>query len=320
MKAILELLPKRLIIIALTLWLLSLMVFGMTQVLPGDAASMVLGQWATDESLSKLRQELGLDRSIWIQYKDWLVRFMQGDFGKSLTLQLPIKPMVMERLMNSMELGLLAFAEITLLGILLGVLCGVKKDSLFDQIMSTAGFIAVSIPEFVSGSLLILLFAGGIWKVFPASGHVPLSDGFWPWLSRLILPSTALTMVLLAYVMRMTRSSLVDVLQANYVRTARLKGLSEARVIVFHALRNALLPTVTLLAFNFGWLLGGIVVVESVFSYPGLGRLVILSIEKRDFPIIQASVLVVAIIYLFANLVADLLYMIVDPRTRSQSS
>jgi peptide/nickel transport system permease protein len=319
MKEILRILPKRLAIIALTLWLISIVIFGITQALPGDAAFMVLGQWASEEALSKLRLEMGLDRPLMTQYVDWLVNFIRGDFGKSLTMHLPVRPIMIERLVNSAQLGILAFLEITFLGILLGVICGIKKDSWFDQVTSTLGFIGVSIPEFVSGSLLILFFAGTVWKVFPAGGHVPLSEGFWPWLSRLILPSTTLMLVLLAYVMRMTRSSLIEVLRTNYIRTARLKGLDEKRVIFAHAMRNALMPTTTLLANNFGWLMGGIVVVETVFSYPGLGRMTILSIQKRDIPMVQASILLVAVIYISANLVADLLYMILDPRTRPSS-
>ncbi len=316
MKAILRILPKRIAIIIFTLWLISVLVFGITQALPGDAAFMVLGQWATDEAVDILRTEMGLDRPVVTQYIDWLMRFVQGDFGKSLTMHLPIKPILMERLINSMQLGVLAFLEISFIGIILGVICGIKKDSWFDQTVSTLGFIGVSIPEFVSGSLLILFFGGTIWKIFPAGGYVPLSEGLWPWLSRLILPSITLNLVLLAYVMRMTRSSLIEVFRANYIRTARLKGLDEKRVIFVHALRNALLPTATLLANNFGWLMGGIVVVETVFAYPGLGRMTILAIQKRDIPMVQAAILSVAVIYIVANLIADLLYMILDPRTR----
>jgi peptide/nickel transport system permease protein len=316
MKSILRILPKRIAIILFTLWLISILVFGITQALPGDAAFMVLGQWATDEAVAILRTEMGLDRPITTQYIDWLASFVQGDFGKSLTMHLPIKPILMERLINSMQLGVLAFLEISFIGIILGVICGIKKDTWFDQTISTFGFIGVSIPEFVSGSLLILFFGGTIWKIFPAGGYVPFSEGFWPWLSRLILPSITLNLVLLAYVMRMTRSSLIEVFRANYIRTARLKGLDEKRVIFVHALRNALLPTATLLANNFGWLMGGIVVVETVFAFPGLGRMTILAIQKRDIPMVQAAILLVAVIYIVANLIADLLYMVLDPRTR----
>jgi len=319
MKAILRILPKRLAIIVLTLWLISIVIFGITMALPGDAAFMVLGQWASEDSLSKLRVEMGLDQTLVTQYVDWLTNFIRGDFGKSLTMHLPIRPILAERLVNSAQLGILAFLEITFLGVILGVICGIRKDSWFDHIMSTLGFIGVSIPEFVSGSLFILFFTGTVWKIFPAGGYVPLSEGLWPWLSRLILPSATLMMVLLAYVMRMTRSSLIEVLRTNYIRTARLKGLDEKRVIFVHALRNALIPTATLLANNFGWLMGGIVVVEMVFSYPGLGRMTILAIQKRDIPMIQASILLVAVIYISANLIADLLYMILDPRTRPDS-
>ncbi len=319
MKTILRILPQRIAVIVFTLWLISILIFAITQALPGDAAFMVLGQYATEEALAKLRLEMGLNKPIVTQYTDWLLNFVQGDFGNSLTMYLPVKPILMERLINSMQLGVLAFLQITIIGIVLGVICGIKKDSWFDQGLSTLGFIGVSIPEFVSGSLLILFFAGTVWKIFPAGGHVPFSDGLWPWLSRLILPSITLNLVLLAYVMRMMRSSLIEVFRTNYIRTARLKGLPEQKVVFVHALRNALMPTVTLLANNVGWLLGGIVVVETVFAYPGLGRMTILAIQKRDIPMIQASILLVAIIYILANLITDLLYMILDPRTRPGS-
>ena len=318
MKAILRILPKRLTVVAITLLLISILIFAITQILPGDAAFMMLGQWANPEAVAKLRAQMGLDDPFWVQYLKWLTHFLQGDFGSSLTMGIPVRPIIMDHLTHSLVLGLFSFCGIAVCGILLGVLCGIKKDSWFDQIVSSAGFIGVSIPEFVSGSILVLLFAGSVWQVFPAGGYIPLSKGFWPWLSRLILPSVTLMLVLFAYVVRMTRSSIIEVLQTNYIRTARLKGLDEKWVIIRHALRNALMPTVTLLANNFGWLMGGIVVVETVFSFPGLGRLTILAIQKRDIPMIQASILITAFIYIFANLLADLMYMILDPRTRSE--
>lgn len=318
MKAILRILPKRLAVVAITLLLISLLIFAITQILPGDAAFMMLGQWANPEAVAKLRAQMGLDDPFWVQYLKWLTHFIQGDFGSSLTMGIPVRPIIMDHLAHSLVLGLFSFCGIAVCGILLGVLCGLKKDSWFDQIVSSLGFIGVSIPEFVSGSILVLLFAGSVWQIFPAGGYTPLSEGFWPWLSRLILPSATLMLVLFAYVVRMTRSSIIEVLQTNYIRTARLKGLDEKWVIIRHALRNALMPTVTLLANNFGWLMGGIVVVETVFSYPGLGRLTILAIQKRDIPMIQASILITAFIYIFANLLADLMYMILDPRTRSE--
>ena len=314
--AILRVLPQRLAIMILTLFLVSVVIFSITQILPGDAAYTSLGQYASEEAVKKLRIELGLDTPVWNQYINWLAAFVRGDFRESLILGIPIRPILLQRLANSSVLGLLAFLEITCLGIFLGVLCGIKKDSLLDQTVSIFGFIWLSIPEFVSGSLFILFFAGTFWKIFPAGGYVAISEGFWPWISRLILPATTLTLILLAYVARMTRSSMIEVLRSNYVRTARLKGLDEKRVILRHALRNALMPTATLLANNFGWLMGGIVVVESVFSFPGLGRLTISAIHQRDIPMIQATVLVVAALYISANVAVDLLYMILDPRNR----
>lgn len=318
MKAVIRILPGRIAIMILTFWLISIIVFGITQALPGDAASMLLGLHANEATLERVRMEMGLDKGIATQYANWMWDFVRGDFGTSLVMNLPVKPILMERLINSLQLGVLAFIQIAVFGIGLGVICAIKKDSWLDQIISNLCFIGVSIPEFVSGSLLILLFAGTIWTVFPASGYVPLSEGFWPWLSRLILPTLTLNLVMLAYVMRMTRSSLIEVLRSNYIRTARLKGLKEKKVIFVHALRNALMPTATLLANSVGWLLGGIVVVETIFAYPGLGRMTILSIQNRDIPMVQASILIVAATYIVSNLIADIFYMILDPRTQSR--
>jgi peptide/nickel transport system permease protein len=316
MVAILRILPGRIATMALTLFLISIVIFGLTQALPGDAAFTSLGQYGTEEGMIKLRAQMGLDLPYWIQYTKWLTKFIRGDFGESLIMGIPIKPILLERLKNSAILSLLSLIGITFFGVLFGILCGIRKDSVFDQTISSLAFIGVSIPEFVSGSLLILLFSGVVWDILPSGGYVSVQEGFWPWFSRLILPSVTLTVVLLAHVMRMTRSSMIEVLRTNYIRTARLKGLDEKGVIIRHALRNALMPTVTLLAMNIGWLMGGIVVVESVFAFPGLGRLTILAIQKRDIPMIQASVLIVAVIYLSANVITDLSYMFLNPKTR----
>ena len=311
-----RLILRRLVLIAITLLCVSLIIFGITQILPGDVAEMISGQYGSEETVKLLREKLGLNRPLYIQYVDWLWGFITLDPGNSLSFDQPIMPLLLERLKRSLLLGGIALVEVTVFGIAMGVYTAVRKDKLFDNIASIFSFIIISIPEFVSGSLMVFFLSGTGLRIFPAGGYSPLSDGFNEWVMHLILPSTTLTLVLLAYVMRMTRSSMIEVLRQNYIRTAYLKGLPENTVIFRHALKNALLPTVTLSANNIGFLIGGIVIVEMVFAYPGLGQLMINAISYRDIPTLQSCAMVVAAIYILANLAADLAYLYLNPKTR----
>ena len=311
-----RLILRRLVLIAITLLCVSLIIFGITQILPGDVAEMISGQYGSEETVKLLREKLGLNRPLYIQYVDWLWGFITLDPGNSLSFDQPIMPLLLERLKRSLLLGGIALVEVTVFGIAMGVYAAVRKDKLFDNIASIFSFIIISIPEFVSGSLMVFFLSGTGLRIFPAGGYSPLSDGFDEWVMHLILPSTTLTLVLLAYVMRMTRSSMIEVLRQNYIRTAYLKGLPENTVIFRHALKNALLPTVTLIANNIGFLIGGIVIVEMVFAYPGLGQLMINAISYRDIPTLQSCAMVVAAIYILANLAADLAYLYLNPKTR----
>ncbi|HHZ62135.1 MAG TPA: ABC transporter permease [Dehalococcoidia bacterium] len=311
-----RLILRRLVLIAITLLFVSLIIFGITQILPGDVAEMISGQYGSEETVKLLREKLGLNRPLYIQYVDWLWGFITLDPGNSLSFDQPIMPLLLERVKRSLLLGGIALVEVTVFGIAMGVYAAVRKDKLFDNIASIFSFIIISIPEFVSGSLMVFFLAGTGLRIFPAGGYSPLSDGFGEWVMHLILPSTTLTLVLLAYVMRMTRSSMIEVLRQNYIRTAYLKGLPENTVIFRHALKNALLPTVTLIANNIGFLIGGIVIVEMVFAYPGLGQLMINAISYRDIPTLQSCAMVVAAIYILANLAADLAYLYLNPKTR----
>ena len=311
-----RLILRRLVLIAITLLCVSLIIFGITQILPGDVAEMISGQYGSEETVKLLREKLGLNRPLYIQYVDWLWGFITLDPGNSLSFDQPIMPLLLERLKRSLLLGGIALVEVTVFGIAMGVYAAVRKDKLFDNIASIFSFIIISIPEFVSGSLMVFFLAGTGLRIFPAGGYSPLSDGFDEWVMHLILPSTTLTLVLLAYVMRMTRSSMIEVLRQNYIRTAYLKGLPENTVIFRHALKNALLPTVTLIANNIGFLIGGIVIVEMVFAYPGLGQLMINAISYRDIPTLQSCAMVIAAIYILANLAADLAYLYLNPKTR----
>ena len=311
-----RLILRRLVLIAITLVCVSLIIFGITQILPGDVAEMISGQYGSEETVKLLREKLGLNRPLYIQYVDWLWGFITLDPGNSLSFDQPIMPLLLERLKRSLLLGGIALVEVTVFGIAMGVYAAVRKDKLFDNIASIFSFIIISIPEFVSGSLMVFFLSGTGLRIFPAGGYSPLSDGFDEWVMHLILPSTTLTLVLLAYVMRMTRSSMIEVLRQNYIRTAYLKGLPENTVIFRHALKNALLPTVTLIANNIGFLIGGIVIVEMVFAYPGLGQLMINAISYRDIPTLQSCAMVIAAIYILANLAADLAYLYLNPKTR----
>jgi len=305
---------KRMGYIFLTLLLISFMVFAVTQLLPGNAAVLILGKYATNESVAAIEAQLGLNNPWYVQYVDWLVNFVTGDWGRSFVNDKPVMEMIYPRLIRSAQLAAVTLTLVIITGIPLGVLAAIKQDSGWDLLASAAGYLGVSFPEFVTGTVLLFLFAGPIFQVFPFGGYKPMSSGLITWAKHLVLPSITLTVILIAHVMRLTRSEVVEVLRSDYVRTARLKGLKESKVLFSHALRNGLLPTITLLALDVGYLLGSIVIVEEVFSYPGLGRLVVSVIQSRDLPVLQAAVMIIAVVYTFANLAADIVYTYLDPR------
>jgi peptide/nickel transport system permease protein len=311
-----SLVVQRLASLVVTLLVLSVIVFAITQVLPGNVAYMILGPYATPDALAALEDKLQLHRPLIVQYLEWLMGFVSGHWGDSLRLGQPVAPILLLRLANSVYLALTALLMIVLLGIGLGIAAAVRRGTVLDHAISMFAFIGMSVPPFVLGALLIIGFGGGWLHILPGSGYVAPNLDPIGWLQHLVLPSITLMFMLLAYVLRMTRSSLVEVLRSNYVRTARLKGLSEQRVVLVHALRNALLPTTTVIAMNIGWLLGSVVIVEQVFAYPGIGSLMIFGIQNRDLPVLQASVMVVGVVTGLGNLVADLLYVYLNPRIR----
>jgi peptide/nickel transport system permease protein len=306
---------RRLAFMALTLWLISVAIFAITELLPGDVAQAILGQQATEESLAAVRAKLGLDRSPVERYLDWITGAVRGDLGESLRMGVPVGPILAQRLGKSLALAALAFAIGIPLAIFLGVVAGVCRNRWPDAAISVGTLVAVSLPEFVTGVVLILVFASWL-RWFPPSSMIDPGANPLEVLHFLVLPALTLTLVMLAHTARMTRASMVDVLRAAYVRTAVLKGLPWHTVIVKHALRNALLPTITVIAMNVGWLIGGLIVVENVFSYPGIGRLLLEAVNFRDVPVLQAVTLVTASIYSLANLIADLLYARLNPRVR----
>ncbi|ATW27813.1 ABC transporter permease [Candidatus Formimonas warabiya] len=306
---------RRLGFIILTMFLASLIIFSVTQLLPGDVAQVVLGQFATQTALDNLREELGLNLPLHTQYLNWITHFVQGDWGNSLTSRMPVRPMIMARLYNSAMLAGVALVIYVPLGILLGVIAALHRNKLLDKIISGVSMAFVGLPEFVTGLLLITFLAIGLgW--FPGNSSINPESTFREAFYYLILPAITVSLTSLGYVARMTRSGTIDVLRTDYVRAAYLKGLSRGHVLIRHVLRNALLPTVTVVAMGIGWLLGGLIVTESVFGYPGMGRLLVYAIQRRDLPLIQAGSMIIVMIYSLSNLGADILYSYLNPRIR----
>lgn len=306
---------RRLGFIILVLILASIIIFAVTQLLPGDVASIILGQFATEAALANLREELGLNRPLPVQYWDWATGFIRGDWGDSLVSRVPIRPMVMQRLGNSAMLAGLALLIYVPLGIVFGVIAALKRDKWPDQLITGVSMAFVGLPEFVSGLLLISFLAIGL-EWFPANSSINPDSTFREALPSLILPAITVSLTGLGYIARMTRSGTIDVLRTDYVRAADLKGLPARQVLIKHVLRNSLLPTVTVVAMGIGWLLGGLIVTEAVYGYPGLGRLIVYGIQRQDLPLIQASSMIIVAIYSFSNLAADILYGFLNPRIR----
>jgi peptide/nickel transport system permease protein len=306
---------RRLGLVLLTLLISSVVIFVVTQILPGDVARSILGRFATPEALHALRVKLGLDRPLVVQYGSWLMHSLRGDWGLSLSTGEPVLTLVAARLRNSAMLALVAFVMYVPLGILLGLLSALRRNKLADQVISITSLAFIGLPEFVTGVILIALFALTL-KWLPASSAIAPDSGFLLALPRLILPGITVSLVSLAYITRMTRSGTAEVLSTDYVRSAWLKGLRPARVLFTHVLRNALLPTVTVIAVGIGWLIGGLIVTESLFSYPGLGRLLLFAIQRRDLPLLQAITLLLVVIFSLSNLLADIVYALLNPRIR----
>jgi len=308
-------LARRIVLVLLTLWLVSLGVFAVSELLPGDVAIFILGQQATPETLAVLRAQLGLNVPAPERYVEWLFGFIRGDWGKSLALQVPITDLVLSRMANSFVLAGIAFIITVPLSIGAGLLAALRQGRLTDRLISLIGISGLAIPEFVSGVVLILLFSLTL-RIAPASAQIPTGASPLSVLPALILPAFTLALTLFAYISRMTRASAVEVLSSDYVRAAFLKGLPTSKVITRHVLRNALLPTITVIGAQIGWLVGGLVVVEHLFGYPGLGDLLLFAALNKDIPLLEACVMVVASVYMLANLGTELLFGVLNPRIR----
>ncbi|ACZ78047.1 MULTISPECIES: ABC transporter permease [Dickeya] len=304
---------KRLLLVIYTLLVVSVLVFSITQLLPADAAVTLLGQHATPEALAAVRARLGLDAPAWVQYWHWLAAALHGDFGVSMRTNLPVAPTLLTALSRSLLLAACALSLMLLVALPLGVWAAVRKGKLADVLVSVLSYIGISFPEFVTATLMLLLFAD-IWQLLPATGYVPLSENLIDGVRHLVLPSATVAMILVAHVSRMVRSEMVDVLHTDYIRAAWLKGLPRRRILWRHALRNGLLPTITIVALDVGYLLGGIVVVEEIFAIPGIGRELIVAVQARDLPTIQGGVMILASTYAVVNFLADLAYATLDKR------
>lgn len=291
------------------------MVFLGGQVLPGNVGRAILGPLADEHAVEVLNHQLGVDRPLLVQYGDWIWHFLQGDMGQSYIYRSPVAPFVLAALGHSLKLAAVAFVIVVPLAILGGVIAALKVNGSLDRIISLGGLSATVLPEFVTGIVLILVF--GIWlRWLPISAAWPDNAGPLTQIYYLILPAIPLVLVLFGYIARMARSGMIEALDADYTRTAVLKGLPWRRVIWRHVLRNALLPTITVIATQTGYLIGGLVVVETLFRYQGIGSLIFTAARGKDFPMLEAGVLVIGITYALATLLADLFYSFLNPRIR----
>ncbi len=311
-----RLIIRRLALGLLTLVLVSGIVFVAVEALPGDACTAYLGRMAQGKRLENCRRDFGLERPALTRYAEWTAAAVQGDLGISLKRKKPISGIIGSRLRNTLVLGLAAMIIGVPIAVLLGIIAGLWRDRPLDLWVSAMAIFAMTIPEFVSATILILVFS--VWLGWlPGIVTTPPNAPLFEFLSDIILPIVALALVMTAHILRMVRTSVIDVMASDYVQMARLKGVPYWRMVFRHVLPNALLPTINLVALTIAWLLGGVVVIEVVFNYPGLGRLTIDAISDRDLAMVQAIALILATIYVGLNLFADLLTLVANPRLRT---
>ena len=293
----------------------ALFVFSLLYIAPGDPAAIIAGDQATPADIERIRASLGLDRPFLVQFGEWAWRILHGDLGTSIFTNLPVLDLFKQRIEPTVSLMLVTLVLAITIAVPLGVVAAWKAGSIIDRLVMLFAVFGFSVPVFVISYLLAYVFALQLdW--LPVQGYTPISQGFWPWLQNLILPSIALGAVYIALIARMTRASMLEVLQQDYIKTARAKGMGQRAILFVHALKNAAVPIVTVIGLGVAVLIGGAVVTESVFVIPGLGRLTVDSILRRDYPVIQGLVLVFSFAYVIVNLGIDLLYTLIDPRIR----
>jgi peptide/nickel transport system permease protein len=314
-SGLLRLIAQRLALGVGTLFVVSVLIFAGTQLLPGDVAEAILGQAATPDALAAIRSELNLDRPAYVRYAEWLSNFVQGDFGMSLANRQPIAEMIGGRLGNTLFLAAMAAIVSVPIAILLGLIAARFRETWLDKTISIATLAAISMPEFFIGYMLIFIFAVKLlWA--PSIASVYDGMGLGETLAAISLPVATLALVVVAHMMRMTRASVINVMSSPYIEMAELKGVSRSRIIFRHALPNALSPIINVVVLNLAYLVVGVVVVEVVFVYPGMGQLMVDAVAKRDVPVVQACGLIFAATYVLLNLTADILSIVANPRLR----
>ncbi len=314
-----EYILRRLVLLIPTVLGVSIIVFLMMHLIPGDPVALLLGDYYTEETAAAIRAQYGLDKPLHIQYVVWLGRLFVGDWGQSIIANRPIFQDLVARIPVTLELVVLSMSFALLIAVPAGVIAALKPYSWRDYSAMTTALIGVSVPEFFMGILLILFFAL-FWGVLPAVGYVPLSESIWGNLQHMILPAVTLGLARAALLTRLIRASMMEVIRLDYVTTARAKGVREWAVVLKHALKNALIPTVTVLGLQVGFLIGGAIVVETVFSVPGVGSFGIAAISLRDYPQVQAFVLLFALGFVLTNLIVDILYAFLDPRIKYETA
>ncbi|WP_262174146.1 ABC transporter permease [Saccharococcus sp. Marseille-Q5394] len=306
---------KRLLSLVPVLFIVSIVIFMIIHLTPGDPASLVLGEEATEEQIQALRADMGLDLPIVTQYFHWIGNALQGDLGTSYFMRQPVTDAIVSHLAPTISVAIIAGTISLLISIPIGILAATRRGTNTDRTVMGISLIGMSVPSFLLGLFLILLFGVKL-RWLPVAGYQPITDGFLGHIKYLILPSIALGSMHAALIARMTRSSLLEVLNMNYIKTARSKGVHEYLIITRHTLRNAFLPILTVIGQTFGSLIAGAVVTETIFNIPGIGQLIINSVERRDYAVIQGVVLFVTCTYVLINLIVDLLYGVIDPRVR----
>ena len=313
-------LAKRLLIAIPTIFGVTLVVFTVIQVTPGDPAAIAAGPVASDEQIEELRERLGLDKPIIVQYFNWIGNAAQGDLGRSIQFRRPVTEQIVDKAGNTALLVFTAVGIAAVVGIGLGLLSGSRPNTWMDRVARVFGSMGISMPEFALGIVLIIIFSVEL-DILPTSGMRPpgsTTTEFGELAKHLVLPAVTLAVPQIAITMRLTRSSFLQVISQDYIRTARAKGLSESLVLSRHALRNILIPLVTIVGWQLGYLLSASILVETVFGWPGLGALMVLAVDGRDFPLLQGTTLVLALAVVLANIIVDMSYGLIDPRVKAQ--
>ncbi|MES2537102.1 MAG: ABC transporter permease [Pseudomonadota bacterium] len=311
----LDFIARRFVATIPVIGMVAIIVFAILRLTPGDPAAIIAGDAATDDELEQIRQHMGLDKPIYIQFFLWMFQLLRGDLGFSLISGMPVAQLIADRMGPSAAIAATTIVFSVLVAIPLGVIAAWRQGKMLDRAVMAFSVLGFSVPVFVTGYLLIYFFSIQLgW--FPVQGYKPLEAGFWPFAQRLVLPTLALGSIYIALIARITRTSIIEVMNEDYIRTARAKGVTESIVLLRHALRNAAVPIVTVIGLGIAMLISGVVVTESVFNLPGLGRLVVEAVLARDYPVIQGLILLFSFIYILINLVVDVLYTVFDPRIR----